>query len=394
MGSHRRSNSASITPPEADDPSPHSDFKTLAGEVILIGERPPPTDGMTTITGVVTALLAEESPNFRVAPMRTGLRRGIGPLSRLTRQLALIQPIFKLKRYRRQGKRTIYAPSDSGLGLLRVLLLVAAARRVGMVTVLHHHAFRYIQSKSLLMTAICTVGGDRLAHFVLCEGMEERFLQLYPQAAGRTVVLSNGPLVSRLIESATPTSKGGAEGKDTGGYTACDHRPYVVGMLGNITLAKGFDVVLRAAAELATRGDYLFRVAGPLDSDCIGLLRALKGDRARPEILGPVYGMAKRDFLRSLDVLVFPSSYVNEAEPLVIWEAQLQGVPVVAYRRGCISDQISVGAVVDDYRSLVEAIETQPWKRNRMGTTPTTESPTDALERAFREAIRSTADLA
>ncbi len=37
--------------------------------------------------------------------------------------------------------------------------------------------------------------------------------------------------------------------------------------------------------------------------------------------LGPIYGDAKTAFYGNLDVLLFPSNYVNEAEPLVIHEA-------------------------------------------------------------------------
>src|SRR4029077_16115808 len=60
--------------------------------------------------------------------------------------------------------------------------------------------------------------------------------------------------------------------------------------------------------------------------------------------LGPVYDEAKTAFYRDLDILLFPTDYANEAEPLVIHEAMRSGVHVIACDRGAISEMLTHGA--------------------------------------------------
>jgi glycosyltransferase involved in cell wall biosynthesis len=60
--------------------------------------------------------------------------------------------------------------------------------------------------------------------------------------------------------------------------------------------------------------------------------------------LGPCYGAEKESFWESIDVLLFPSKYSNEAAPLVVYEAMAHGVPVIAWERGCLSDMVSSNA--------------------------------------------------
>src|SRR4029077_6117789 len=45
-----------------------------------------------------------------------------------------------------------------------------------------------------------------------------------------------------------------------------------------------------------------------------------------------------------VDVFVFPTNYVNEAEPLVLYEAMRQGVHVIACDRGAIAEMLRNGA--------------------------------------------------
>jgi glycosyltransferase involved in cell wall biosynthesis len=75
------------------------------------------------------------------------------------------------------------------------------------------------------------------------------------------------------------------------------------------------------------------------------------------EYIGPKYGTDKDDFYEEIDILVFPTRYINEAEPLVILEAMCRGIPIIAYGRGCIPEILyaDCGKVVDTRQEFVPA---------------------------------------
>jgi glycosyltransferase involved in cell wall biosynthesis len=62
------------------------------------------------------------------------------------------------------------------------------------------------------------------------------------------------------------------------------------------------------------------------------------------EHLGPLYDEAKDRFFSELDVMLFPTKYINEAEPLVIHEALRAGVFTIACDRGAIAEILDNGA--------------------------------------------------
>ncbi len=86
------------------------------------------------------------------------------------------------------------------------------------------------------------------------------------------------------------------------------------------------------------------------------------------QYVGPQYGEEKVQFLDSIDVLVFPSRYVNEAEPLTVHEAMARAVPVLALDRGCIQEIVPsvAGTVLEDNENTVSraADVLMEWWRN------------------------------
>jgi glycosyltransferase involved in cell wall biosynthesis len=71
--------------------------------------------------------------------------------------------------------------------------------------------------------------------------------------------------------------------------------------------------------------------------------------RGYVDYLGPVFGGDKEAFFRAADVFLFPSRYRNELSPLVVWESLLHGVPVIAYRAGCLTEAaVGEGSLILD----------------------------------------------
>ena len=125
--------------------------------------------------------------------------------------------------------------------------------------------------------------------------------------------------------------------------TARSHNTLRVGFLGSLMISKGPHVLLEAAARL------------PIDALSVtvyGAHTAYHGDDsyrdrlepllARPNVIlrGPLAHEQVPDALASLDVLVVPSIW-PENSPLVIHEAFLAGVPVIASNTGGIPELIT-----------------------------------------------------
>lgn len=118
--------------------------------------------------------------------------------------------------------------------------------------------------------------------------------------------------------------------------------------LSNLIAEKGADTFVDIALRLLeTRPDLRFIVAGAIDdASYLNSLRSrveVAGRERQIEFIGQVSGSAKWRLLSSVDVLVFPSRYIYEAQPLAILEALACGVPVVASRIGGIASTVRDG---------------------------------------------------
>jgi glycosyltransferase involved in cell wall biosynthesis len=116
--------------------------------------------------------------------------------------------------------------------------------------------------------------------------------------------------------------------------------PYRIGFVGRLSREKGLVTLLRAGVALKRRWPQQFsiRLCGPAErpireaekaewDQLIGNL----GDHV--QFVGPLLGDDLDQFLRSIDVLVLPSTDRIEAFGLVQVEAMLRGVPCVASDR-------------------------------------------------------------
>jgi glycosyltransferase involved in cell wall biosynthesis len=104
-----------------------------------------------------------------------------------------------------------------------------------------------------------------------------------------------------------------------------------VGFIGQVTREKGIDLVLAAVPQADPDARIVVAGSGALDDEV----------RAHPRVehRGVVGGEAKERFFADIDVLVVPSR-VPEVAGLVIDEAAVRGVPVIASLRGGIPEYV------------------------------------------------------
>ena len=222
-----------------------------------------------------------------------------------------------LGRARIRGARVFYGSVDAGVGGLYTALFVIVARMLGMRAWLHHHNYNYVARSSPWMRVVVAAGGRRTHHVVLCDEMAAQFRTRYP-GARRIVVARN----VALEDSPHPQAPG---------------LRLTLGLLSNLTSDKGVEVLLDIRDRLATAGvmvDLLF--AGPAGSDAIADLLRSRAAREPDAVrwIGPVDADEKQAFFAQIDAFVFPTRM--ESFGIVLMEALLAGVPVIAPAHGCI----------------------------------------------------------
>jgi glycosyltransferase involved in cell wall biosynthesis len=150
--------------------------------------------------------------------------------------------------------------------------------------------------------------------------------------------------------------------------------------LSNLREGKGHDVLLAALSRLgADAAGWQVRLVGEADSAVARRIDSWV--RSRPEsslgieLVGPRTGSAKADELAWADVFVFPTSYRNEGQPIVVLEAMAAGLAIVSTRHRGIPDMVRDGeeamlAEPGDVKGFADALATlaaDPDLRERLG---------------------------
>ncbi|MCK1317385.1 MULTISPECIES: glycosyltransferase family 4 protein [unclassified Bradyrhizobium] len=298
--------------------------------IVVIGQIPPPMDGLAYITSEYVKLLSEDHDVrvLDISPKAT--KRGVA--YHLSRTVTVLRASLHLIYNASRENRLCYMPCQSDFGLVYTIQLLALARLLGYPTYLHHHNFGYINERRRMMQVALQAGGPKVVHIFLCERMQERFSQTYWKPA-TSVVISNAAFVSPQANQ-TINSPG---------------TPLKIGLLSNLNREKGlylFLDLLRAARDqgLSLQGTLAGPVRDPDDRSALDAAERELGERLH--YVGPLYGDEKTSFYESIDVFAFPTTYVNEAQPTVIYEALAAGNLILTYERGCIPSQVRDNGLV------------------------------------------------
>lgn len=314
--------------------------------VVVIAAMPPPVTGMTSATKHVVQRLRERGD---VTVWTTsGGDRPPGVQRHVRRALRYFLAVFVLAGQRLRGVRHLYVVANSGSGLWFDIGMLTAARMLRYQTTMHHHVYAYINRPDWRMAWLDRRLRGSGAHVFLSEGMRDDFVARY-RSTTKGLVAHNH--VAVVTQPRTPPSR------FTGG------RPLRLGLLANLTIEKGVGLAIETFEELHERGlPVILELAGPECGEEVEALIARACERypGRVTSIGPVYGEEKLAYLQRVDVMLFPTQYPNEAQPLVLLEAWSAGAPVLAYNRGCIGGMASppaLHAYAPETRFAAEAAE-------------------------------------
>lgn len=311
--------------------------------LVLVGPFPPPVHGMALVNERVASRLKSRGAKPIVVDIG-GRRLRLEWWSRARRGWAVATAFARFMRLMLARPRgTVYLSLSGGLGQAYDAGFLLAARLRGARVIVHHHSSHYTSRRRWLTSLALWSAGRAGVHVVLCLDHGRRLQQMYPQVH-RVRVVSNAAFFGETSQDIARPPR---------------DQLRTIGFLGNVCRDKGIDQFLEVARTLTTqaRGAFRFVIAGPfMDSAGERLLRQFVSECDDARYLGPLYGAEKQGFFDELDVLLFPSRYRDETEPLTVYEALEAGAPVIALDRGCIRSQIQDGAgLVVDRREVFVA---------------------------------------
>lgn len=294
--------------------------------VIMVGTFPPPTHGMAAVNAAVHEHLVAAGAEVMVINVAApSLDRGL--MQRLGRFPKVLQGLIGLAFLRGVRGKPLYMSVSGGWGQVYEMAFLVVARLKCMRIVLHHHSFAYLDRRSYLTALLVRLAGRDALHVVLSPGMGQRLIAHYP-AIGEVMALTNAALLldDRGSESKTPVRN-----------ALC-----TVGFLSNLSDEKGVFEYLDVCAAAQNAGLPLqAKLVGPFhDAETERRIRCRLNELPNVTYVGSQYGEAKTRFYQGIDVLLFPTRYRNEAEPLVLLEAMREGIPVIAYGRGAIPEYV------------------------------------------------------
>jgi glycosyltransferase involved in cell wall biosynthesis len=227
---------------------------------------------------------------------------------------------------RKAVESIFYISASGGYGQIYDLAFITIARFKGMKLYIHHHSFSYINKFRIVTWLMTFLSGLNSTHILLSESMARKFCHKY-RFFGNKIVMSNAFFINA---NSQPSSLNHSSLK-------------TIGFFSNVSREKGIFVFLELASiYLKLNSNLVFKIAGPIQNDKYEK-RVLEIISTLPnvEYLGPLYADKRTLFLRTIDLLIFPTLHEHEAEPLVIYECMQAAVPVLTTARGCIPEMIT-----------------------------------------------------
>lgn len=311
---------------------------------LLIGPLPPPSTGQS----VSFDMLQREMKYHGLACRVVDLSRGAewkSASSNFSRSLQMIRILFSFIKGIMKGYRTVYLTiAQSRSGFIRDAFMIWFATAVGARIIVHlkggnYHGFYAAQPYWLQAVVRATLRRTEEI-IVLGDGLVNMY-DFEPRLRNRVAVVPN----------ALPENFEGM-------HKQLRNEDLRVLFLSNLIESKGYLVLIEALRILRERnvgfhaffaGDFVKSSDDESDRspreakayffeqlEKAGLLNSV-------DYLGPVSGAKKWDLLAKSHVMVLPTRYVNEGQPVSIIEGMAYGCPVISTRFRAIPDLIIEG---------------------------------------------------
>lgn len=297
--------------------------------MIILADLPPPIHGMANINKTFSdrlikanrnnCVLINSIPSFASRYFNT---RFWIPIKVVHSILVISKVLIHLSNPKH---KLVYRPINGGKGQLFDIVYFVLFKLFRKKIYVHHHAFNYLNKKSIIFLLLCKIAGANSVHIVLGNAMKNKLIEVYSFLSEKNIrVLSNRAFFD--LHDKTLSNVGSS---------------LTIGYLSNISIAKGISKYIDLCKDLKkSHPEYNFLAAGPFADDTSKKLINEAVTNGIIEYRGPLYGKHKNHFFCELDIFVYPS--FNEAEPLVLYEAAQHGVLIVGSDPGCMNEVINL----------------------------------------------------
>jgi glycosyltransferase involved in cell wall biosynthesis len=305
--------------------------------LLAVAPIPPPVDGRAVASGWLVDAIASSGVTVTVMdvqfPGRTRRVRKMLRCMAAALRILVAPPEVVL----------VVASGDAGI-LAELWPLVASRIRRRPVLVTHHSA-ACVRSRTRLMAVAVATAGGRATYVLLTPGMCANFAHNYGLAHDRCFALSNAASMPVPDQPSTTRARS-------------------VVHLSNLHPEKGSVVAVQIAERLdaADVASPILTLAGPPHPDVTRAVHELRPGVSVAQ-LGAVGTPGKYEVLAGHRVMLFPTQFRLESEPLVVFEAAAVGTVPVVWGMGWLTEQMAALGLArfviepGDVQGLVDACD-------------------------------------
>lgn len=309
-------------------------------KMLVVGPVPPPIHGESlAVHSVVKSDLLNR--NYHISLINTNklnvTNAGEFSIGKVLKDIKILQQVFA-NVFMRKKDICYISISQTRLGLLRdlVIILLCSLRSKKIITHLHGNNLGNVI--------------DKMSRF------ERTLVKNIFKKIDSGIVLGNG--LKNNFKGFTKSVKVVANGVDSNYITdeelnskEKDIEFIDIVYLSNLLESKGYQYLIEAVASLIEEGKNVrLTLAGAIFNqekfDMIWNTVKDRGLEKRIKHLGVVDGIEKKQLLLSSDIMVLPTNYPIEGQPVSIIEGMAAGLPIIATKRGSIPDLITNNGIL------------------------------------------------
>lgn len=304
---------------------------------------------------IVTQWFLKETENhgiptfvFNTLPKRKSVYR-------IKRVLLSLKAISFLIGKKLRGERNLYLPLAGGSYLIFQFLYVVIAEALGYQIYIHHHSYSYINKKSVISRKMFSRTSPKITQIFLTQKMKSDFGNMYGNITASRV-LTNALVVKKLNWPSEMIIRNDSE------------RKLKLVHYGRLSSVKGSDLVLELYSKLLRMNiNVSCLVAGPVQEKEINLkIFELKTDFPQSFSHIEYYSHVELpQILLDCDFFLFPSKYENEAAPLVLYEAQLNGLVCYTSKAGSMESIVVTPGITTPIENWLDFTFNEIGKRAR-----------------------------